>query len=91
MTVPPPPIGTFQSALVPKDERYLAMVSLIRTKLLFQSALVPKDERYLNAAYPMARRRRMRFQSALVPKDERYLVRVVVIGTQVLVSIRSRP
>ncbi len=40
-------IVRFQSALVPKDERYKHKGGTTVTVKLFQSALVPKDERYL--------------------------------------------
>ena len=37
---------TFQSAPVPKDERYSTFAGIRKTMDLFQSAPVPKDERY---------------------------------------------
>ncbi len=61
----------FQSALVPKDERYLYESRLEPHESGFQSALVPKDERYVMTS-PEPTTDRDPFQSALVPKDERY-------------------
>ena len=37
---------TFQSAPVPKDERYETAFCISRRTFWFQSAPVPKDERY---------------------------------------------
>ncbi len=44
----------FQSALVPKDERYCPACDANLASAMFQSALVPKDERYttLTAFWP---------------------------------------
>ena len=85
---------TFQSAPVPKDERYSNFAGIRPDHgLEFQSAPVPKDERYTPWPHGVAEAAKG-FQSAPVPKDERYLDAGYVNpcwSRNVGVSIRSRP